>query len=167
MPTDFLTVLAEFQERNIRYVLVGGLAVLLHGVDRLTADVDLVVDLAPEQATKAVETLLALGFKSNAPVDARQFADAAVRKRWQTESGMLVLSFWDPENRRPTVDLFAEYPMDFESLYKDSLLLPLSTTNVRVASVDHLIAIKQAAGRPKDLDDVNRLTELRGNKNKP
>ena len=161
MPTDFLTVLAEFQERNIRYVLVGGLAVLLHGVDRLTADVDLVVDLAPEQAIKAVEALLAMGFKSSAPVDVRQFADAAVRKRWQTESGMLVLSFWDPQNRRPTVDLFAEYPMDFKSLYEDSLLMPLATTNVRVASIDHLIAIKRAAARPKDLDDVNRLTELR------
>jgi hypothetical protein len=161
MPTDFLTVLAEFQERNIRYVLVGGLAVLLHGVDRLTADIDLVVDLAPEQAAKAVETLLTLGFKANAPVDARQFADAGVRARWQRESGMLVLSFWDPQNRRPTVDVFADYPMDFEVLYENSLLLPLATTNVRVASLDHLIAIKQAAGRPKDLDDVVRLSELR------
>jgi tRNA nucleotidyltransferase/poly(A) polymerase len=56
MPTDFLTVLSEFQERNIHYVLVGGLAVLLHGIDRLTADIDLVVDLAPEEASKAVET---------------------------------------------------------------------------------------------------------------
>ena len=48
-----------------------------------------------------------------------------------------------------------------ELLYEDSLLMPLATTNVRVASIDHLIAIKQAAARPKDLDDVNRLTELR------
>jgi predicted nucleotidyltransferase len=165
MPTDFLSVLREFQDRNIRYVLVGGLAVLLHGIDRLTADIDLVVDLAPEQASRAVETLLALGFRANAPIDARLFADQAVRKRWQTESGMLVLSFWDPENRRPTVDLFAEYPMDFEALYRDSLLLPLTTTAVRVASLEHLIAIKRAAARPKDLDDVSRLTELSEKKN--
>lgn len=75
---------------------------------------------------------------------------------------MLVLSFWDPQNRRPTVDLFADYPMDFKALYADSQLLPLATTNVRVASIAHLIAIKQAAGRPKDLDDVKRLVELRG-----
>jgi hypothetical protein len=161
MPTDFLSVLVEFQERNIRYVLVGGLAVLLHGIDRLTADIDLVVDLAPEQAANAVDALLGLGFKTQAPVDARQFADAAVRERWRRESGMLVLSFWDPQNRRPTVDLFADYPMDFELLFKDSLSLPLATTTVRVASLDHLIGIKRAAGRPKDLDDADRLAELR------
>jgi hypothetical protein len=50
--------------------------------------------------------------------------------------------------------------MDFESLYQDSLLLPLATADVRVASVAHLIAIKRAAGRPKDLDDADRLAEL-------
>jgi hypothetical protein len=161
MPTDFLSVLVEFRERNIRYVLVGGLAVLLHGIDRLTADIDLVVDLAPEQASKAVDALLELGFKTHAPVDARQFADAAVRERWRRESGMVVLSFWDPRNRRPTVDLFADYPMEFELLFSDALLLPLATTTVRVASLDHLISIKRAAGRPKDLDDADRLAELR------
>jgi hypothetical protein len=37
---------------------------------------------------------------------------------------MVVMSFWDPENRRPTVDLFADYPMDFELLFRDSLRKP-------------------------------------------
>ena len=97
MPTDFLTVLCEFQERNIRYVLVGGLAVLLHGVDRLTADIDLVVDLAPEQASQAVETLLMLGFKANAPIDARQFADASDSR-------------WPKPNVRDLFEEFGEIP---------------------------------------------------------
>jgi predicted nucleotidyltransferase len=162
MPTDFLSVLRALQERGVRYVLVGGLAVLLHGIDRLTADIDLVVDLAPEQASKAVDTLLELGFKTHAPVDARQFADAAVRKSWQRDSGMLVLSFWDPQHRHPTVDLFADYPMEFEALYAQALLLSLVGTTVRVASVEHLIRIKRAAGRPQDLVDANRLAELSG-----
>jgi hypothetical protein len=65
-------------------------------------------------ASRAVGTLLDLGFKANVPVDARLFADAAVREHWRNEFGLLVLSFWDPEIdvRGPTVDLFAEYPMD-------------------------------------------------------
>ena len=52
MPTDFLRVLQALEVAGVRYVLVGGLAVLLHGIDRLTADIDLVVDLAPEQARR-------------------------------------------------------------------------------------------------------------------
>lgn len=122
MPTDFLSVLHELRNKNIRYVLVGGLAVLLHGVDRLKADIALVVDLAPEQASKAIDALLGMGFKTRAPMDPRQFADAAVRERWRKESGMHVLSFWDPQNRRPTVDPFADYPMDFEVLFQNALM---------------------------------------------
>ena len=162
MPIDFLSVLAALRDRDIRYVLVGGLAVLLHGVDRLTADLDLVVDLAPEELKKAIDVLLELGFKPHAPVDPYQFADPAVRAKWRRDSGMVVMSFWDPENRRPTVDLFADYPMDFELLLRDSKLIPLSSAPVRVASLKHLIAIKQAAGRSRDLEDAARLIELRG-----
>jgi predicted nucleotidyltransferase len=161
MPTDFLSIFHEFERRNIHYVLVGGLAVLLHGVDRLTADIDLVVDPAPDEAAKAIAALLEMGFKSHAPIEPRQFADGAVRERWRRGSGMLVLSFWDPENRRPTVDLFAEYPMDFAELFKESIVMPLTNTKVRMASLEHLIAIKRAAARPKDLEDVQRLLELR------
>ena len=160
MPTDFLRVLQALQESGVRYVLVGGLAVLLHGVDRLTADIDLVVDLAPEQAAKAIEVLLALGLRAGAPVDPREFADPVVRRRWHEESGLVVLSFWDPQNRCPTVDLFAEYPMDFETLFAQSVTVPLSGTDVRIASVAHLVDIKRAAGRPRDLEDVVRLNQL-------
>ncbi len=64
MPTDFLSVLRALQDAKVRYVLVGGLAVLLQGVDRLTAVIDLIVDLAPGQASRAVETLLAIGFRT-------------------------------------------------------------------------------------------------------
>ncbi len=164
MPTDFLRVLRAIQDAQVRYVVVGGLAVVLHGVDRLTADIDLVIDLAPEQASRAVETLLALGFRTQVPVDARQFADPAMRKRWRDESSMVVLSFWDPQNRFPTVDVFAEYPMEFETMYESSMVMSLSGSDVHVASIEHLIRIKQAAGRPKDLEDAGRLALLQDGK---
>lgn len=73
---------------------------------------------------------------------------------------MLVLSFRDPDHRRPTVDIFSEYPMDFELLYRDSQVFPLTGTRVRVASLEHLFAIKRGAGRPRDLEDVDRLLEI-------
>ena len=46
---------------NIRYVVVGGLATVLHGYVRLTVDIDLAVDLTPDEAEKAISTLTTLG----------------------------------------------------------------------------------------------------------
>ena len=47
-------------------------------------------------------------------------------------------------------------------LFQNALLMPLATTSVRVASLEHLIALKRAAGREKDLEDAGRLTQLLG-----
>ncbi len=52
---------------GIRYVVVGGLATVLHGYARLTVDIDLMVDLAPEQAEKVISTLTTLGLCRNCP----------------------------------------------------------------------------------------------------
>jgi hypothetical protein len=59
---------------DVRYVVVGGVAVV-HGHARLTADLDLAVDLAPEQALRAIETLVELGLRPAAPLDPAEFAD--------------------------------------------------------------------------------------------
>lgn len=160
MPTDFLSLFAMLEAAGVRYVVVGGLAVLLHGVDRITADVDLVVDLAPEEATRVVNVLVNAGMRPALPVDVSQFADPEIRQSWRRQQGMQVLSFWDPENRRPTVDLFTESPMDFERLWSQAEAMTISGFRIRVASVAHLVEIKLQAGRSRDLEDVARLEQL-------
>ena len=160
MPTDFLSLFRTLEDAGIRYVVVGGLAVLLHGVDRVTADVDLVVDLAPEEAAKAVAALTGAGMRAALPVDPGLLADPEIRRRWREDHGLLVLSFWDPENRRPTVDLFTEAPLDFLELWTSAQLMNISGYRIRVASREHLIQIKRQAGRPRDLEDVARLERL-------
>ena len=97
-------------------------------------------------------------------MDVRQFADLAMRKRLRKESSIVVLSFWDPQNRFPTVNEFAEYPMEFESMYESSMVMSLSGTDLHVASIEHLIQIKRAARRAKDLEDAGRLARLQDGK---
>lgn len=64
---------------SVRYVVVGGIATLLHGYARLTADVDLAVDLAPQEALKMIRTLTGKGFRPQVPVQAEMFA---VHEEW-------------------------------------------------------------------------------------
>jgi hypothetical protein len=72
MPTDFIGPFAILAAARIRFVLVGGLARVLHGLDRLTADLDLVIDLSADSAQAAVQALTVAGYRPLAPVDPQE-----------------------------------------------------------------------------------------------
>jgi hypothetical protein len=145
---------------GVRYVVVGGVAVVLHGFARLTGDLDLAVDLSPGEARKAIDTLLDLGFRSRVPVLATDFADAQCRATWMREKAMRVFPLWDPANPLRQVDLFVENPMPFGDLWKRAQIIDLDTTTVRIASIPDMIAMKRLAGRPQDLSDIEALDAI-------
>jgi hypothetical protein len=157
MPTDFISLFAILAAARIRFVLVGGLALVLHGLDRLTADVDLVIDLSTESARAAVQALTAAGYRPLAPVDPIALADPAQRLEWQTVRNMQVFSFWDSTNTRPTVDVMLASPVPFEDLWASASVMNIGGHEVRVASIEHLIRMKAAAGRAQDVADIERL----------
>jgi hypothetical protein len=136
---------------------VGGLALVLHGLDRLTADVDLVIDLSAESVQATVRSLTATGYRPLAPVDPFALADPAQRLEWQTMRNMQVFSLWDSSNTRPTVDIMLAPEVPFEDLWAAAPVMNLGGHAVRVASIEHLIRMKTAAGRAQDLADIERL----------
>jgi hypothetical protein len=143
-----------------RYVVVGGLATVLHGFARLTADVDLVVDLEPDEARKVLAALQAMGLRPRAPVGPYDFADPLTRKSWTDEKGMKVFSLWDPSEPLREVDLFVEHLLPFDGLFARSELVELGASRVRIASIPDLIALKRLAGRPQDLQDIEALEAI-------
>ena len=153
----FEPVFEALNRAQVRYVVVGGLATVLHGHARLTADIDLVIDLSPAEARKTLETLVGLGFRPRAPVDPLAFADPGIRGQWIHEKGMRVFSLWDPANPMREVDLFVEHPIDFNELWNRSEVIELTHTVVRIASIPDLIYLKRLAGRAQDLADVEAL----------
>jgi predicted nucleotidyltransferase len=154
------TVVRALDEAGARYVVVGGLAVVLHGYARLTADIDLVVDLAEGQAVKDVAALERLGMVPRAPVAAREFTDPARRRAWIDEKGMRVFSMHDPRHPLVEIDLFVDPPIPFDALRSRASLVAMGGVEVPVASIDDLIAMKRLAGRAKDLEDIAALTAI-------
>ena len=142
---------------GVRYVVVGGLAVVLHGHARLTADVDLVIDLDPEQATRVIDALVEMGMQPRVPVDPRDFADQSIRESWIRDRGMQVFSMFDPSNPLRAVDLFVDHPIPFDELCERAERVELSDTTVWVASIPDLIRLKRLAGRPVDESDIAHL----------
>jgi predicted nucleotidyltransferase len=153
-------VLSALVDARVEFVVAGGVAVVLQGHARLTADLDLVVRLEPENVLRALGALSRLGYRPRAPVPAEQFADAERRRTWIRDKAMRVFSLWSDTHRATPLDLFAEEPIPFAELAAAATRLPLGPITVLVASIPHLVRMKRAAGRPQDLEDIRVLEQL-------
>lgn len=160
--TDVEAIALALDAGGVRYLVAGGLAVAAHGYGRLTFDLDLVVQLTPRNAKAALDALAGIGYRPRVPVTADQFADAATRQGWIREKHMTVLNLWSERHRETPVDVFVTEPFDFDAEWERALaqeLLPGLV--VRFVGLDALILMKEAAGRPKDADDLEHLRRLR------
>ena len=155
-----MTLFQTLNASGARYVIVGGLASLLHGVGRTTTDVDICLDFATDSILPAIDSLSAGGYRPTAPVNLRDLADAKIRTRWQRDNSMVVFSLWDTNNRQPTLDVMLEPVVQFPELWRDALVVPMLGTQLRIASIPHLIQLKQHAGRPQDLADIEALRRI-------
>jgi hypothetical protein len=156
----FEPIFERLNEQGGRYVVVGGVAVVLHGFPRLTVDLDLIVDLRREEASRTIAALTSLGLLPLAPVRAEEFADSERRRDWIATNGMRVFSMYDPGDPLRTVDLFVESPIDFDGLWSRARIIDLDGTAVRVASIADLIDLKRRANRAQDREDIARLEEI-------
>ena len=149
-------------EARVRYLVVGGLAVIAHGYGRLTMDVDLVVQLEPGNVVAAFDALGKLGYRPRVPVTAAQFANADLRREWIETKDMKVLNLHSDQHRETSVDVFVIEPFDFDAEYARASVQELMPgAGLRIVHRDTLIAMKEAVGRPRDLDDAWHLKRLR------
>jgi hypothetical protein len=143
---------------EVRFLIAGGLAVVAHGYLRSTKDADIVVELTPENVKASFDALASLGYRPLVPVTASQLGDAATRRALIEDKGMQVLQFWSDAHRETPVDVFVDFPFDFEAEFANALVKPTSNAgNVRFVSIPVLIRMKEIAGRSQDLTDIEHL----------
>jgi hypothetical protein len=158
--SDLLKVFAALEQARVRYLVVGGVAVVLHGHLRVTADLDLVVELEASNALAALKALGTLGYRPRGPVPLEQFADAAARESWIVDKGLTVFSLWSPSAPSAEIDLFVREPFPFNEVERRATKVELEGIVVPVVGLSDLIALKRAAGRSKDLEDADALTAI-------
>jgi hypothetical protein len=162
--TSVAAIVGALNDAHIKYLIVGGLAVVAHGYLRFTADMDVILDFREDNLRPALAALAGLGYRPLVPVPLEQFADPNIRAQWIREKGLTVFSLISPDHPATTVDLFVEAPLPFDQAYasavRQEVVPQVSATFV---SYDDLLTLKKQAGRPKDLEDIKRLQEIREN----
>lgn len=157
---SFETIVTALNAENVHYLIAGGLAVNAHGYLRFTKDVDLVVELVPDNIRRALRALESIGYQPALPVTMEQFADPETRRSWITDKGMTVFQLWSGDHPETPIDIFADEPFPFEAEYERSLLKPLyDRYEVRFVSIPTLIRMKETAGREQDRIDIERLRQ--------
>jgi len=149
------------KEDKIEYVVVGGLALVLHGVVRLTADLDLIVALKEDNINKFAKMMTRLGYKPKAPVPAEHLGDAEKRKKWLKEKNMKVFSFFHQKEHFKLVDVFVTEPIPFKELSKEKKNVKVNDISIPICSIGHLIELKEKAGRPQDVADIKALKKIK------
>lgn len=149
----FVEVLHALQVQGARFALIGGVAVALQGVPRMTFDLDLIVALDPDNLAKVDAALRSMNLRPRPPVALQDAASAEVRSDW-LERNLLAVTYVDFDKPMREVDVLVSPPADVEGLLQRVNWRDLAGLRVPVASIADLIALKKASGRPQDLADV-------------
>ncbi len=155
-------IVRSLNDAGVRYLIAGGVAVVAHGYVRFTADLDVILDLDTENLRRALAVLTGLGYCPRAPVPIEEFANPNARAGWVRDKGLTVFSLFSTQHPKTEVDLFVEAPLDFNRAYEAAMRWDVTPNlSATFVSLEDLLSLKRHAGRPRDLEDIERLTAVR------
>ncbi len=154
-------LLGTLSQHNVDFVLVGGMAVQLHGYMRMTYDIDLVLAMNDENLNRFINAAKNLGFSPVIPVAIESLKDADQIERWYREKGMLAFALREPTQAGSVIDVLIKPEVSFDNLLVDAVDGELFGRKIKVASIDHLLIMKRIANRPKDQLDIIALEKIK------
>jgi hypothetical protein len=149
------TLVRKLVENDVDFVIVGGMAVVMQAMPRFTSDLDICYSLAQENLDALGGVLLALDARLRGIDEDIPFVPDGRTLR-STQILCLTTSAGD-------IDLLVEPSggPSYEALRRHADVMELADNRVRVASIEDLLTMKRAAGRPQDLADVEALEAAR------
>ena len=147
-------VIRALDRAKVRYALVGGYAVALHGAVRGTVDIDLVIVLKRQQFEALEKAMTNLGLQSILPVTAREVFD--YREEYIRNRNLVAWSFFNPSNPLEIVDILITE--DLDSIKTETK--QIGKLRIEIAAIPDLISMKLKSNRPQDKEDIKALEKL-------
>lgn len=149
-----LKVIGALHKIRIRYAVVGGFAVALHGFVRGTVDLDIIINLSKDSMIKTEKALNEIGLKSKLPVGAAEVFN--FREEYIKNKNMIAWNFTNTDNPAESVDILITE--DIKN-YKVKTF-NIENQKIRVVSIEGLVKIKEKSSRPQDIEDIKALRRL-------
>lgn len=147
MNSDFVELLSLFNQYKVRYLVVGGYAVMYHTEPRYTKDIDLYISGEKEDIDRFADAMNAFGF----PLTEQNKADFTLPNQ------MIVIG--NPPNR---IDFLNDLGgLDFEEVWNKKIMVEANGFHIAYIDLESLIQAKKVAGRPKDKIDLKLLNRVK------
>lgn len=157
----YFDILERFYQDRIKYLIVGGLAVNLYGVPRVTQDIDIIIATDKDNILKINKILKELNYVPRLPVNPDDMADKERLKEWTEERNMKAFSFYNKKESYKVIDIVLVHPLDFETSYKNKKVKEAEGVEIFIASIQDIITMKEASGRGQDLSDIAMLKKVK------
>ena len=154
-------IFRKLGENQVKYLLIGGIAVNLYGVQRATGDIDLLLFMDHGNLLKFISIMKEAGLVPKLPVKAEDLADPTKIKTWREEKNLKAFSFIAPDNPYIVVDVMVEESLPFDDIFKRRNQIKAWGIELSVVSLADLIKLKEIAGRSQDLADVEALRKFK------
>jgi len=152
-------ILGELARARVQFVLGGGLACVLQGVERVTMDVDVAVLMEPANFAAFCACMARLNLRPRLPIPPQHLLDPEVVEAMVQEKNALVYTFVDADRPVRQVDVFLAPHLSYPALLPDTECIDLTDFSVRVLTKKKLLALKLGIhpSRAKDSIDIEFL----------
>ena len=157
----YLDLFRELQKHDVQYVVVGGIAINLHGVERATMDVDLVLAMDEGNLQRFLRVATELELKPSLPVKIESLCNAAQLDEWVRDKHMIAFNLRPASKTAPSVDIVVQPKVPFETMYRNRVEKDIGGVRFKLASIDDLIALKTNTGRKQDASDIAALNKVK------
>jgi hypothetical protein len=161
-------ILFALTDAEVEFIVGGGVAAVLHGVERVTLDIDLALEMEPANVKKFLQVMDKLELQPRVPVPARDLMSREAVQRMIGEKGALVFSFVDFDRPLRHVDIFLQGNLSFEELSRGARKVVIEDRAIKIMGIGKLLETKRAITplRDKDLIDIKELEKLQSGSEK-
>jgi hypothetical protein len=156
----FKNLFLALNEESVKYLVGGGVAVNLYGIERATANIDIVLKVDEKNLSKFVKVAKKLGLKPKLPLPLDYLIDGEKRRSWTVDKNMVVFSLYDARNPFFLLDIFVEEPFNFDEVYEERKKIEFENTVIPLVPIKALIVMKEKSDRPQDKADVFYLKKI-------
>jgi hypothetical protein len=155
-------IIYNLSANDVKFIICGGVALVLQGSERMTMDLDLSVDLSEENLIKFLDSMKKLNLTPRVPVPPESILSPEKREIMIKEKNALVFTFIDTKNPYKQVDMFITDNLSYEKLKNKVEIIKMGDYNIEVLSKEALLELKKSIDPPRDKDifDIKTLEKL-------